>query len=410
MKVNIGIGFVTGRKNFKNLVKTYVESLNESQIDSKKVNINLFVNFDLGYTKTNINDYIITDKNVLEIINSISYLDKSKISNEIDYLVKNNIMTLEECKLIFGEGYAMKRNTILYFAIKNNMDYLIFIDDDEYPVAPIKINNKIVWEGQDILSTHIKNIKNSDITYGRQCGYISPIPIIKFNNDFTEDDFKLFIESISNDIINWESIKEKMVNSGVTYADPKIINSNLIEEVNEINGMKFISGSNLCFNLKNVDKLYPFYNPPGARGEDTFMSTCLSNCTVKKVPCYTFHDGFSKYQHILKGVLPGKLKAVVPNTNDIIRRFLLASIGWIRYKPLLLYITNKKDYNAKIGKMMDDLTKVTPKVCAYFKNKKFLNILDELKLYNFHVREHYEEFQKTKAAWIKARNFASKFQ
>ena len=58
--------------------------------------------------------------------------------------------------------------------------------------------------------------------------------------------------------------------------------------------MKFISGANLCFNLKNYKNFPPFYNPPGARGEDTFLSTCLSECSVRKVPCYTFHDGFSR--------------------------------------------------------------------------------------------------------------------
>ncbi|AYD40891.1 hypothetical protein D4Z93_10295 [Clostridium fermenticellae] len=410
MKINLGIGFVTGRKSFKSLVKTYIESLNESQISCEKVNVNLFVNFDLGYTKTNINDYIITDKNVLDIVNSICYIDKYKISEEINYLTEHNIVTLDEANLIFGEGYAMKRNTILYFAIKYKMDCLIFIDDDEYPVAPIEINNELVWKGQDILSAHINSIKNSNITYGYQCGYISPIPVIKFTSSFTENDFKIFIKSISNDIINWNSIKEKMINGGITYADPKVINKNSTENVKAINGMKFISGSNLCFNLKELDKLYPFYNPPGARGEDTFMSTCLSKCTVKKVPYYTFHDGFSKYQHILKGILPNKLHAVIPNTDSIATRFLLASIGWIRYKPLLLYITNRENYQITIDIIRKNLYEVVPKICHYFKDKRFLNILSELNLYASNVKKHYEDFQKTKSAWIKVKNFASKFQ
>lgn len=28
-KINVGVGFVTGRRNFKNVVKTYVDSWNE---------------------------------------------------------------------------------------------------------------------------------------------------------------------------------------------------------------------------------------------------------------------------------------------------------------------------------------------------------------------------------------------
>ena len=55
----------------------------------------------------------------------------------------------------------MKRNAVLYFALKNKMDYLIFFDDDEYPIANIKIDDSLVWKGQEVLSTHIKNINTA---------------------------------------------------------------------------------------------------------------------------------------------------------------------------------------------------------------------------------------------------------
>ncbi len=64
---------------------------------------------------------------------------------------------------------------------------------------------------------------------------------------------EIFIESISNDIINWDSIKKKMNDGGVTYANLDIINSETNEVVKEIDGMKFISGANLGFNLKNIE-------------------------------------------------------------------------------------------------------------------------------------------------------------
>jgi hypothetical protein len=70
-----------------------------------------------------------------------------------------------------------------------------------------------------------------------------------------------------------------------------------ISLVEEENGAKFITGGNLGISLRDLDKVYPFYNPPGARGEDTFLSTCLSNSTVKLIPAYTFHDGFSIYNN-----------------------------------------------------------------------------------------------------------------
>ncbi|MGE4282727.1 MAG: hypothetical protein AB7G87_03310 [Clostridia bacterium] len=405
-KINVGVGFVTGRKNFKNVVKTYVDNWNESGlVDNKKVALHLFVAYDLKYKSTKVSDYQITDEEILDVVDSAYYLGNSSIINEVQYLVEKKVVSLKEAKLIFGEGYAMKRNAVLYFALKNKMDYLIFLDDDEYPIATIKINDSIVWKGQEILSTHINNIKYADMTHGHHCGYISPIPHLDFNDKLSEDEFRIFIESISNDIINWASVKEKMNDGGVTYADLDIISSEITENVKRINGMKFISGANLGFNLKNLDKLFPFYNPPGARGEDTFLSTCINECDIRKIPCYTFHDGFSTYEHLLLGVLPNKLKAMRADSGVITKRFLKATIGWIRYKPLLLYITERDNYETEVIKIKENLLNVIPKICDYFGNHEFKNILNELEFYHTHVEEHYKDFENTKLTWLRIIKF-----
>ena len=397
---------MTGRKNFKNVIKTYVNNWNESGlVDNEKVALHLFVAYDLKYTGTTMGDYKITDEEILDTVDSAYYLGNSAITNEAQFLVGKKVVTLEEAELIFGEGYAMKRNAVLYFALKNKMDYLIFFDDDEYPIANIRINNSIAWKGQEVLSTHIKNIMHADMTHGYHCGYISPIPQLDFNDKLSEDDFRIFIESISNDIINWDSIKEKMNDGGVTYANLDIINNKKTEIVKEKNGMKFISGANLGFNLKNLDKLFPFYNPPGARGEDTFLSTCICDCTIRKVPCYTFHDCFSNCEHLLLGVLPNKLLAMRADSGMNTKRFLKAAIGWIRYKPLLLYITRRNDYEAEIMKMKKNLENVIPNISNYFEDDGFENILDELEYFHVHVEDHYKDFENTKAAWLKIIKF-----
>jgi len=388
------------------VVKTYVDNWNESGlVDNKKIALHLFVAYDLKYKSTKVSDYKITDEEILDMVDSAYYLGNSSITNEAQYLVEKKVISLKEAKLIFGEGYAMKRNAVLYFALKNKMDYLIFLDDDEYPIATIKINDSVVWKGQEVISTHIKNIMHADMTHGHHCGYISPIPHFDFNDKLSEGDFRIFIESISNDIINWDSIKEKMNDGGVTYADLDIINSEITETVKEINGMKFISGANLGFNLKNLDKLFPFYNPPGARGEDTFLSTCIGECTIRKIPCYTFHDGFATYEHLLLGVLPNKLKPMKADSNIITKRFLKACIGWIRYKPLLLYITQRDNYEMEIIKMKENLSIVIPSICNFFGIDEFKNILNELEFYDTHVEEHYKDFENTKVAWLKIIKF-----
>src|SRR5450756_1923241 len=124
----------------------------------------------------------------------------------------------------------------------------------------------------------------------------------------TEAYFRSFIEAISNDILNWDNIKTIIGNGGVTYADTEILISDNAKEVQEIDHAKFISGANLGINLTDPRRTFPFYNPTGARGEDAFLSTCLHERKVLRVPCYTFHDGFSTYNHLLEGVLPIKLK------------------------------------------------------------------------------------------------------
>ncbi|MEF9942485.1 MAG: hypothetical protein RR920_08780 [Lachnospiraceae bacterium] len=401
-KINVGIGFVTGRKNFKNVLRAYLNNWNEcSTLDRKKYALHLFVAYDLKYSGTNVSDYNIIEEDILGTVDSALYIGKSLISSEARNLMKKKIATAKELKLIFGEGYAMKRNSVLYFALKNKMDSLIFLDDDEYPIANIQVNESTVWKGQDVLTTHIQNIAFADITHGHHCGYISPIPYMKFNDDFSEPDFRMLIEAVSNDIITWESVKKKMTDGGVTYADLDIIDSMTVKIVKEVGGMKFISGANLGFNLTDPTKLFPFYNPPGARGEDTFLSTCIGECDIRKVPCYTFHDGFLAYPRLLSGVLPNVLKTIDISTSTNYKRFLKASIGWIRYKPLLLLITNSENYQAEIQEIKKKLAIVIPKICTYFGNNDFCILLKELDFYDMHVYEHFQDFQDTKGVWLK---------
>jgi hypothetical protein len=303
--------------------------------------------------------------------------------------------------MIFGQGYAAKRNAVLYCAIKSNFDYLIFMDDDEYPMAVTNSRHTVLWGGQHVLLNHLKFISQADITNGHHCGYISPIPYMQFNDDMSEADFRSFIEAISNDIINWDKLKRIMQDGGVTYANKDILTSDDYAEVKEVNKAKFISGANLCINLTDACRVFPFYNPPGARGEDTFLSTCLSDRRVLRVPVYTFHDGFSTYNDLLHGVLPIRLKFIKADTEKIVTRFYKACIGWIRYKPLMLYITQPDCYEKKIEDMKNQLKETLPKICAYFEQPNFMNVLSELEKYNRNVKKHYSDFIETQQIWAK---------
>jgi hypothetical protein len=400
--IKVGIGFATGRKSFQKVLRTYLYNCKESGlVEDKKISLNLFIVYDLKYNKTKTTDYTKVHPELIEQIDSSKFIGSIARKEEIDYLIRENVININETRLIFGSGYAGRRNALLYNAIKHNMDYLIFLDDDEYPLAVTKSRSTAIWGGQYVLATHLKYISQADITYGHHCGYISPIPYMEFNDTMTEEDFRYFIEAISNDIVNWDKLKTIMKNGGVTYADTKVLTSDDAVEVHETNHAKFISGANLCINLTDYRRVFPFYNPPGARGEDTFLSTCLSERKVLRVPCYTFHDGFSTYNHLLEGVLPTRLKFVKADTEQITTRFYNACIGWIRYKPLLLYITQPDRYEEKIKEMRGQLYETLPKICAYFGEPGFIKVLTELEKYHKNVEKHYREFLETQRVWAK---------
>lgn len=402
--IKVGIGFATGRKSFRKVLNSYIYSWNEAKSRNKviqNVSLNLFVAYDVNYLNTQSTDYTNLNQEMVDAFDEIVFLGSKNAQKSVMQLAEDGIMTQKEIKHLFGTGYAGKRNAIMYAALENKMDYLIYLDDDEYPVAVTNNHGDCVWGGQYVLPMHIENIANADITNGHHCGYISPIPQIEFNDVLKETDFARFVEAISNDIINWESIQKLMQNGGVTYADTSVLVTKETQMVEEKNHCKFISGSNLCINLKKLDRTFPFYNPPGARGEDTFLSTLLSNREVLRIPCYTFHDGFSTYRHVLDGVLPLQLASITAQSKAIVTRFYNACIGWIRYKPLLIYITNPKEYNEIISNIQSTLEEVLPKVCEYFENEDFMKISVELNKYSKNVKNHYNSFLDTQSAWEK---------
>ena len=402
--IQLGIGFATGRMSFKKVLNAYIKNWQEAKKKlpaDYKISLNLFVAYDTDYLKTQSTDYTNLSQDIVDQFDQIVFLGAKNALRSIERLEEYSKLDKKELRSIFAAGYAGKRNAILFAALENHMDYLLFLDDDEYPLAVTKSKDVCLWSGQHIILSHLMEIPNADYTNGLHCGYISPIPQIPFNEDFTEDDLRVFIEAISNDILNWDNMRLLMRSGGVTYASTEVLMKNQPMEVMEKNCCKFISGANLCINLTKPERTFPFFNPPGARGEDTFLSTLLHDRTVLEIPCYAFHDGFSSYKNILNGVLPIELAPIVADNKAIISRFLSACIGWVRYKPLLLYITNPAGYDEEIASMRETLNEISPKLAKYFHDDGFLNISKELEEYHANVKKHAELFQLAQNSWQK---------
>lgn len=402
--IKFGLGFVTGRPNVCKVINnTYEQLVNQFKDLDDKVELTAFVLFDLGYQYTTRVDFYGLIPNVYKDIR-IKYITPEDVEEMKKVLIGKEILTKEEANLFFGHGHAKGRNTLMYNSLLKGMDYLLFWDDDEYPVACVKDENskEIVWKKQDNVRIHYDYIQNADLTIGHHCGYISPIPYVELNEDIDEELFRQYIEAISNDIISWDSIKEKFTKyNGVTYADNEISNGKGAYEIESDGIGKWVAGSTLCLNLKHIDKIPAFYNPEGARGEDTFFSTKLNASKVIRVPVYHFHDGFLKYTNILRCKYPKTLTKIKAEDEQIAKRFMQASKGWIKYKPLFQYITQPDSYQEKMKETYMRLEASIPELNKLFKNEDFSFLLKDLELYNKNVKKHYNEYLKTNEIWDK---------
>ena len=394
--IELGIGFVTGRPNVCKLINNYYKNMIEQlERTGKKVNLTIFLLYDLNYQYTIRTDFYSIIPEVYKNI-KIKYITPENIEEEKKKLISRNNFTKEEVDLFLGNGHAKGRNTVMYYALKWKMDYLLFWDDDEYPVAVVKENDNLQWIPQDNILKHLEHIDDADITIGYHCGYISPIPYVELGEEISEDDFKNYIEAISNELVSWESIKQKMIdNNGVTYSEKSIAEGKGLYELQQI----WVAGSTLCLNLNHLDKIPAFYNPPLARGEDTFFSTLLKDAKILKIPVYHFHDGFLKYTSIIKGRYPKKLRRIKIEEENIESRFLKASKGWIKYKPLLMYIQDNENYKKNMKVAIEKLEKSVPKINELFGSSNFTDLVKDLKEYDRNVEKHYKEYLKTNEIW-----------
>ena len=154
-EINFGIGFVTGRANVCNIINSYYEDiLEQTRKYKQKINITIFILFDTIYQRTPRENFYNIQAKVYKNIR-IKYITPEDIKEEIKKLTVRNDMNEKDMEFFLGHGHAKGRNTIMYYAIKYKMDYLLFWDDDEYPIAVLKENGKNLWLKQDNIVKHI---------------------------------------------------------------------------------------------------------------------------------------------------------------------------------------------------------------------------------------------------------------
>jgi len=405
-KLKFGIGFITGRTSICDIINnTYKFLLKQVEKEDKKVELEIFMLFDMNFQDATREEFYNLIPEVYKNI-EIKYITPEDIEEEKKKLIGKKILKPEEAEKFFGYGYARARNTLMYMAAREKVDHFLFWDDDEYPVACIQNNDKLEWKLQNNIAQHIKYMKEADITLGQRCGYTSPIPYIDLNSIDDESGVEAFINAVKNEFTTWEKVKDYWSNSkGVTYSDKKIIKDEIVFEKGISEETDFvISGSPLCLNLQNIDKIPAFYNPEGARGEDIFFTLALKDARVLQIPVYHFHDSFLTYTGILKKEYPEFIEDVDPEDENIKNRFIKVSKGWMKYRPLYLYISDRKKYEQEIELTKENLNKGVPVMNEIFGTTEFNDLFDELEKYHQNVEEDYKEFLAVNRIWKKIKD------
>ncbi len=397
--IQFGIGFLAGRPNVCKIINAYYKKIvHQGELFKKNVEFTIFILYDLEYQHTERINFYNIKPDVYEKI-KIKYITPEDIEEEKKILVSRHGFAKKDVDLILGHGYARARNSIMYFALKRKIDYLLFWDDDEYLVANIKgEENKIEWVEQNDILTHLKSIGKADVTVGYRCGNMSPVPYIE-NDILKEEDFKNYIDGVSNEAVSWDKIKKmERDKSGISFADRNIVFNGKAIQLQNVGTENWVLASGICCNLKHLKNIPAFYNPPGARGEDTFWCTLLNKAKVVQVPTYHFHDGFLKYSQILDGKYPKNFNKMKLE-DSVEKRFLKASIGWVKYKPLLVYILFPQNYRKIINNAKACLKKGTDSMNKVFETNDFDVLNQELDNYDKNVRKHYNEYVRTNEVW-----------
>ena len=402
-KIELGIGFVTGRANVCNIINKYYKIITEqAKRYNENVNITIFILFDVGYQNSTKEEFYKINSEVYKDIH-IKYITPENIEEDKKILKGRYGFTNKEAEFILGHGHAKGRNTLMYYALKRKIDYLLFWDDDEYPLANVKEGKDIEWIKQEDILEHIKYIEKSEVTMGYRCGFMNPIPYIEYDENIKEEDYKKFIDGLENEVINWEKAQKARVdNSSMAFAEKDVANhTKKPEYLEEVGKKSFVLGSGICLNLRHLDKIPAFYNPPGARGEDTFFSCALAlkDARVLRVPTYHFHDCFLKFTSLMKDKFPKALRRIALDDNGIEQRFLKTTVGWTKYKPLLYYITEPDNYKKIISDTKKNLEESIPKINTAFETCDFSCLITELEDYDKNVKKHYKEFLRTTEIW-----------
>lgn len=400
--MKIALTIPSGRPRVKQVVKSFIENAISYGYNPKDFSV--YLSIDTKYQNTKKEDFKV-DKETKSKLNKVEYIfedERKKLGETIVKKYNTDPKTIK--RLFIGRGYSKQRNSALFLAIKDNNDIAICIDDDEAPFIPVKRNNgEIEWRNLDFFGPHIKElISGTDITRGPYMGYQSPVPS-DFENDVPEEIRIKLGEALElgSDVIKRKSFFNLM--NQIKYLDENEIlnpiNSFIVEQGDY---GKHIYAGNMGINLNSIrsGKIPIFYTPPNARGEDTIFALQLQNVIVKEVNSFIFHDPFDIYPKIFEGEFPENLRSI-PVTEATKTRFINALIGWLKYAPILIYLTSENEIEQKrrINEMLNKIEEPTKELAKLFNRDELNDCLKILKKFHRNVNNHQNYLIEVQKEW-----------
>ena len=257
--------------------------------------------------------------------------------------------------------YGAYRNAVLFKALLDGIDYLLFFDTDVEPRVLTHLDGQDAqWQEIDFVGTHLRSLTKDDVsaTTSEYSGYyiIPPMSFLGLGELLTGLGKGMALEYME-DCHEHQCLKLGSPSPGLPKPTDKPL------------------GGNLGLNLKQAWRLAPFYSTiytfsgmtVKARGEDTLLGQAIaaSGGRVMDVDLLIFHNTYEGF----------------PQVPDIRRksirdRFYWACLGWIGRNPFLSW------YLDQVGHLKTDLRSETTmqsigleiggeKTAAYLKDPRF---------------------------------------
>lgn len=391
----------TGRDTFKGTADMLAEVIKKhSSLEHHQVD--LLINYDTKFKNLPESSFRYESPKS-RYFSSVKYYGKSAVSDFKNTLTEIGVDKRAIALLSIASGYGNKKNIVILTALRDEYDYVIFWDDDEYPVYSVRNNEAIEWYSSDLIKEYTSNRGFPiDIACGYWTGFISTIPL-QFNTYISRDLAIKFGEalSIGSDVVD----RNTFINSSSSFV---VLNSDMaVKKIEEINGVKWVGGGNVAYRVDSIrsGRVPPFYTPDGSRGEDTIHSMQLKEVNVYSVPVGVFHDAFSDYKDITKGRFPKNLVLPDKGREYYMKRFSEALFGWLTYAPLYIRLRYGDGYANRIAAMIEQLQSIEHELYTELYELKFLFngvlLTETIKRYSNNVEQNYAELMLVREEWLK---------